>query len=447
MDYIQNTDDDIHEMLQALGIESIDELFRDLPEAIKLKGRLSLPGGLSEHEIYEVLRKLSYKNLELDQFISFLGGGCYNHLIPEALRELVSRCEFYTAYTPYQPEASQGNLQASFEYQTMICELTGMDVSNASCYDAATGIFEAVYIALAERKGAVVVSKTLHPEYRYVLRTYLKNLQVKFIEPPFGDSGTTDIEALKRIGEGISCVVVQNPNFFGYLEDMEEISRFAKARDALFIACVNPISLGVLKPPGEYGADIAVGEGQPLGIDPYFGGPGFGFIAARKEFLRRMPGRIVGQTTDLDGKIGYVLALQTREQHIRRSRATSNICTNHALMALQGAIYLALLGKSGLREVGEQMVYKSHYLAEGLRDVKGVRFPFDGSFFGEFVVSFSRDVDDILEGLLKVGIFGGISLKRFYPELGESLLISVTERITKPQMELFLERISRILEC
>jgi glycine dehydrogenase subunit 1 len=448
MPYIQNTEDDVCKMLQVVGIKSIDELFSTIPSAIRLKRGLALPPAISEYEAFKNLTSLSDRNLNLDNVVSFLGGGYYDHIVPEVVNEIAKRGEFYTAYTPYQPEASQGTLQAIFEYQTMICELTGMDVSNASCYDGATAMFEGIYISLGETGcNTIGISNAVNPEYRKVVGTYLKNIDVEVIKIPYTKAGVTDLDAIKTNGHKFAGIVVQNPNFFGCIEDVEKVVEISKTLGALGIICVDPVSLAVLKSPGGCGADIAVGEGQSLGIDPCFGGPGLGFLSVKKDLIRKMPGRLVGETVDLEGKRGFVLTLQTREQHIRRGKATSNICTNHGLMALRAGIYLSVMGKDGLENVAKQTIYKSHYLAKELQKINGVKLVFDSPFFGEFVARLPVDVNKVLDELLKAGIFGGIPLGKFYPELGNSVLISVTEKNTKAQMDLYVEKLKKICQC
>ncbi|OHB75243.1 MAG: glycine dehydrogenase (aminomethyl-transferring) [Planctomycetes bacterium RBG_16_59_8] len=445
MDYIQNTREETTEMLKTIGVSSIPDLFRPVPENLLLKKRLDLPPAMSEPEILRHMGEIRRSVRPMGEFVSFLGGGCERHHVPSVVDHLVSRNEFATAYTPYQAEASQGNLQAIFEYQSMMCALTGLDVSNASHYDGATALADAVQMCIAqtERK-AVLLSRAVHPEYRQVLQTYLRNLDIEVLEIPV-KNGLTDLGAIApETVSRAACVVLQNPNFFGAVEDIEAASATAHAHGALLTASVHPLSLAILKTPGESGVDVATGEGQSLGIDPSFGGPGFGFITATEALLRRVPGRIVGETTDVDGKRGFTLTLQTREQHIRRDRAASNICTNQALMALRAAVYLAVAGKEGLREVAEQSLQKSHYLAERLSGLPGFRLKFGAPFFHEFVLECPKPVPEINKELLRRNILGGIDLGKYYPDLAACMLLCVTELTTKEEMDIFVRELSRI---
>ncbi|MEK7448584.1 MAG: aminomethyl-transferring glycine dehydrogenase subunit GcvPA [Planctomycetota bacterium] len=451
MNYLPHTEQDIQEMLETIGVKSIPELFQGIPQEWQLKKLLDLPPAMSEPEIVEHVQPLADKNIAVSQMPSFLGAGCYHHFIPAAVNHLAGRSEFYTSYTPYQAEASQGSLQAFFEYQTMICELTALEVANASVYDGATALAEAVLMSLAVTgRKKVLLSQTIHPEYRQVVQTYLKDLEAELITIPFSE-GRTDLPSLKQIiNSETACVAVANPNFFGLIEEMAEISGPVHQSGALFIAVVNPVSLGLLKPPGDYQADIAVGEGQPFGNEMYFGGPHIGFFATRPEYVRKMPGRLVGQTTDTEGKRGFVLTLSTREQHIRRAKATSNICTNEALCALRTAIYLSLIGKQGLQQIAQLCFQKAHYAAEKISNLKGFKILFSapsrlGSrdvhretvapFFNEFVVQCPKPPSVINKKLLKNGIIGGLDLKNFYPELKNAMLICVTEMNSKEQID------------
>lgn len=434
MDYIPNTDREREEMLSSIGVSSIDDLFSDIPDNVKFNGRLNLPEAMSELEVKRHMTALAESNADAGHYTYFIGGGIYDHYIPSAVSHITGRSEFYTAYTPYQPEISQGTLQAIFEYQTMICNLTGMYVSNASMYDGASALAEAGLMAVKIKdKGKILVSRSVHPEYRRVLRTYTAGMDIEIAEVDFKD-GTTDMEDLKAKIEGCDGLIVQNPNFFGCLEDMETLSSVAHDAGALFISVVDPISLGVLRAPGEYGADIVCGDGQALGNPMNFGGPHLGFLATKEEFVRYMPGRIVGQTVDNTGNTGYVLTLQTREQHIRREKATSNICSNQALCALAATVYLSLMGKKGIKEVGEQCLAKSHYLAGELNKA-GFGLAFDKPFFKELVIRLDKDVSAVIEDLLKKKIIAGIDLSRFYPELKGYMMIAVTEKRTKQEMD------------
>ncbi|MDI6600714.1 MAG: aminomethyl-transferring glycine dehydrogenase subunit GcvPA [Thermoanaerobacteraceae bacterium] len=434
MDYIPNTDREREEMLKSIGVSSIEDLFSDIPDNVKFNSRLNLPEAMSELEVKRQMAALAESNAEAEHYTYFIGGGIYDHYIPSAVSHIIGRSEFYTAYTPYQPEISQGTLQSIFEYQTMICELTGMDVSNASIYDGASAMAEAGIMAVKVKdKGRILVSKTVHPEYRRVLETYTAGMDIDIIEVDYRD-GVTDIEDLKTKLKDVDGLIVQNPNFFGCLEDMEALSSLIHDAGGLFITVADPISLGVLKAPGEYGADIVCGDGQALGNPMNFGGPHLGFLATKEQFVRYMPGRIVGQTVDNRGNTGYVLTLQTREQHIRREKATSNICSNQALCALAATVYLSLMGKKGLKEVGEQCVSKSHYLAGELKKA-GFGMAFDKPFFKEFVIKLDKDATPVIDSLLKKKIIAGIDLSRFYPELKGCMMIAVTEKRTKQEMD------------
>lgn len=447
MDYIQNTPEETAKMLAAIGIRSTEELFDSIPASIKLQRPLNLPPAMSELEVQRHMAALCGESKSLKEFSSFIGAGSYHHFIPSVVDYLSSRGEFATAYTPYQPEASQGSLQAIFEYQTMICELTGMDISNASHYDGATALADSVMMSVdhTERK-TVIVSKALHPEYRTVLKTYMSNLDVNYVDAPY-KNGVTDISALAALKPNeAASIVVQNPNFFGCVEDVKEIADIAHTHGALAVVCSNPISLALLQPPGEAGADIASGEGQPLGIEPSCGGPGFGFIAAKEPLLRRMPGRIVGETTDTDGKRGFVLTLQTREQHIRREKASSNICTNQALMALRATIYLSTMGRESLQAVADQCLQKAHYLAESIAKVPGVKLKFTAPFFNEFTVELPKPVAALNKALLARKIIGGLDIRPFYPEIGSCMLVCATELSTKAEMDRFTEELAGTLK-
>ena len=444
--YIPNTEEDQKEMLKEIGARSIEDLFCSIPQNLRLKTDLNLPSSLSEMELVNELKGLSRKNAHLDEYISFLGAGSYDHFIPALVDHLSSRSEFYTSYTPYQAEASQGMLQTTYEYQSLICKLFQMDVCNASLYEGATALAEAVILAHRVNHGSKVsVTKTLNPEYRQVLTTYInKTLGLSIIEIDY-ENGVTDLTKLEEtIDKDTSCVVIQNPNFFGCLEKVSEIEEITHQVGSLYIVSVDPISLGILIPPGGYNADIAVGEGQALGGKLNFGGPCLGIFTAKKEFLRKMPGRIVGETTDKGGRRGFALTLQTREQHIRRERATSNICTNQALNALRAAIYLSTLGEEGLAKVAHLCLQKSHYAARKIYQIPGFEPIFRSPFFKEFAVRCPVSPGKINKLLWDNKILGGFDLGKFYPELKNSLLFSVTEKRTSEEIDkltLFLEDI------
>jgi glycine dehydrogenase subunit 1 len=436
-------------MLAAVGASSIDELFVDIPEEVRLRGGLDLPAALSEAELVSTLEALAERNTPATRSVSFLGAGAYDHYVPAVVDAITGRSEFYTAYTPYQPERSQGVLQAIFEYQTAVCELTGLEVSNASLYDGATALAEAAFMAYAEtRRSKIVVSGTLHPEYRQVLRTETHGLGLEIVEVARDGGGLNDPAALRAVVDGqTAAVALQQPNLFGGLEDMATAARVAHDAGALFVAVVDPLSLGVLRAPGEYGADIAVGEGQSMGNYLNFGGPYLGFMAAREKLLRRMPGRIVGETLDVEGKRGFVLTLQTREQHIRRERATSNICSNQALNALAALVYLSWLGREGLPELGELCARKADYLRARLLELPGVEAFTAGPVWREFAVTLPLPASQAIEALVSEGFLAGVSAGRWWPELDRVLLVAVTERRTRAEMDAFVDALGRLLQA
>ncbi len=430
MSYIPNTESDIAEMIREIGVKSADELFAHIPHVLRMKGELDLPQPLPEMELMNHLREKSRLNRNVQETVSFLGGGVYHHYIPAVVGHLVGRSEFYTSYTPYQPELSQGTLQAIFEYQTLMCMLTGMDVSNASLYDGATAAAEAVLMSLrSTKRDRVVVSGTLNPDYREVIRTYLKSSDREIIEIPFTQKGITDVKALTEIiDDTVACVVLQSPNFFGVIEDLGEYERIIHEVGAHLIATFSePLAFGLLRPPGECGADIVCGEGQSLGIAPGFGGPYLGILTCKKELLRNIPGRIAGKAKDVDGRTAYVLTLTAREQHIRREKATSNICTNQGLCALTATVYLASLGKTGFRKVALLNHSRAEYARKKLSAVNGVRIKFESPTFNEFVIETAKDPEIIVERSLRDSIVPGIPLKKYHPELANCLLVTVTE--------------------
>lgn len=437
MPYVLNTPADVSAMLSAIGVASIDELFAPIPPDLRLGRPLDIPAALGEIELSQHVAALGRKNQAAGSAVCFLGGGSYDHFIPAVVDAVAGRSEFYTAYTPYQAEASQGSLQAFFEYQTLVCQLTGMDVANASLYEGGSAVAEAVLMAIniTDRKGDVVVPETVHPEYRQVLATYLTNLGVKLVTLPCPD-GFLDPAALKAaVSDRTAAVVVQHPNFFGHLEEAAEITRIAHEAGALAVVSFDPISVGLLKRPGDYGADIAVAEGQCLGTPMGYGGPYLGVMACRSEFVRKIPGRLVGETTDRNGKRCWVLTLQTREQHIRRDKATSNICTNQGLFALRATVYLTALGPQGLKETAELCLQKAHYAAEQLATVPGVSVRFARPFFKEFAVRVKGDVPALLRSLQAQGYFAGLHAGRWYPDLGDTLTVAVTEKRTKAEID------------
>jgi glycine dehydrogenase subunit 1 len=437
MSYVLNTSDQQRAMLVQIGAGSILELFRAIPAALQLQRPLNVPPALTEMELTQHVHELATRNQSADNAVCFLGGGSYDHFIPAVVDAVAGRSEYYTAYTPYQAEASQGSLQAFFEYQTLICQLTGMDVANASVYDGGSAVAEAVLMArtVTQRYGRVLIAESVHPEYRRILATYLANLEAG-VQTCSTPQGFLDPDDLKRaIDEQTACVVVQHPNFFGGLEEVEELSQVTHSKGALFVVSFDPISLGLLKRPGQYGADIAVAEGQCLGNPMVYGGPYLGILACQEKFVRRMPGRLVGQTVDRQGKRCWVLTLQTREQHIRREKATSNICTNQGLMALKAAVYLAALGPQGLKETAELCTRKAHYAAEQLTRLPGVRLKFQRPFFKEFTLTLEGDVSGLLARLLKAGYHGGLELGRWYPALADCVSVAVTEKRTRAEID------------
>lgn len=434
--YLPMTDQDRKAMLNTIGVNHVDELFADIPEAIRFKGKLDIPEAMSEPELVRHMRRLAGQNLDFGRVVSFLGAGMYEHHIPSVVGHVIGRSEFYTAYTPYQPEISQGELQAIFEFQSMICELTGMEVANSSMYDGPTALAEAAAMASAvSRKGKVLVSRTVHPEARSVLRTLAKGLGLEIVEVPHAD-GVTDVDRLDQLADAeTAAVIVQTPNFFGNLEDLSAIEPIAHRHKGLFVVGANPLSLGILEPPASFGADVVVGDAQPLGIPVQFGGPSCGFFATTDKLMRRIPGRIVGQTTDEDGVRGFVLTLQAREQHIRREKATSNICSNQALNALAAAVYMSAMGKQGMQDVANLNLQKAHYAYRQLLNVSRVEPLFDQPFFNEFAVKLPRSVKELQKVLLEKGILGGYDLSKDYPELGDAVLLAVTEVRTKAEID------------
>lgn len=446
MSYVLNTPADQKAMLAAIGVSSIDELFHAIPEKLRLSRPLNVPRALAEMELQQHTEELAGRNLSSDRAVCFLGGGSYDHFIPSVVDAVASRSEYYTAYTPYQAEASQGSLQAFFEYQTLICQLTGLDVANASLYEGGSAVAESVLMAMSihPKRTKVLIAESVHPEYRLTLKTYAANLPIEVVTLPT-PKGFLDPDDLKKaVDDQTLCVILQHPNFFGCLEEPDAIGKLCKERGALFVVSFDPISLGLLKRPGQYGADIAVAEGQCLGNPMVFGGPYLGIMACREEFVRKIPGRLVGQTTDRTGKRCWVLTLQTREQHIRREKATSNICTNQGLFALRAAVYLAALGPQGLRETAELCLQKSHYLAEELKKVPGVTLAFDRPFFKEFTVNLSGPAATVVERLLQAGYHAGLPMGHWYPGLKNALTIAVTEKRTRQELDGYVVALKKL---
>ena len=442
---IPNTDEDRKEMLSAIGVESFEDLLSNVPAEFLEVDFEEIGEGLSEYEVMKLLGDLASRNVHSGEAISFLGGGSYDHFVPSIIGEIISRSEYLTAYTPYQPEVAQGTLQAIFEYQSMICALTGMDVANASMYDGASALAEAGLLAVNQKKrNRLVIASTVNPAHRAVVKTYLQGADVELVTVPQID-GLTDLKTLSDLVDSDTAgLLLQTPNFFGCIEDADEMAKIAHDNDALFIVSADPISLGILKKPGESSADIVVGEGQSLGSPTQFGGPYLGIFAAKMELVRRMPGRIAGQTWDVDGKRGFVLTLQTREQHIRRERATSNICTNQGIVMLSAAIYMALMGKEGISKVAELSTRKSHYLAEQINGLKGYELMFSAPFFKEFVVKTPVAPAKLIESLLDEKIFAGIDLSSYDYGLENCMLVCVTEKRTKEEMDKFVNSLSNV---
>ncbi len=446
MSYISLSDNDLKEMLAAIGITSIKELFSSIPADIKLNRDLNVPGPLTETEVMAYFENLANKNSSPD-ILSFLGAGAYSHVIPSVVDYLSQRGEFVSPYTPYQPEVSQGTLQTIFEFQTLICQLTGLDIANASLYDGASGAAEAVLMAHRLRsKPKVLVAKSLHPQYRETIQTYVNNLHLNIEELGYDESGCIDQEKLKdSMDEKTSSVVFQSPNFFGVIEDIRKISETAHQHGALSTAVIaEPVSLGILEAPGSLGADIVTGEAQSFGIPLSFGGPYLGFMSCRKEFIRQFPGRIAGETHDVEGKRGYVLTLSTREQHIRREQATSNICTNQALCALRATMFLETLGQDGFKELAWQNLQKAHYAKEQLSQIKGISLKFSGNVFNEFVCEFSKPWVDIEAVLLEKKIIIGYGLESEFPELKNCAVITVTETHKKEDIDRLAKALSEV---
>ncbi|TDJ33388.1 MAG: aminomethyl-transferring glycine dehydrogenase subunit GcvPA [Gammaproteobacteria bacterium] len=451
MPFIPHTEKDVREMLTVIGVDSIEDLFDEIPAELRAKGIAGVPEGVSEMEIGRIMRERAGQDI---QQLCFLGAGAYEHHIPAAVWELTTRGEFYSAYTPYQPEASQGTLQVIYEYQTMMAKLTGMDVSNASLYDGASGLAEAALMAVrANRRSKsrrILVPKTVHPMYRKVLDTIVGSQEIETVELDYDPTGgNTMLDSLNAYaGEDITAVVIPQPNFFGVLEDVDVLTDWAHEQNAIVIAVVNPISLALLKPPGQWGAegaDIACGEGQPLGSPLASGGPYFGFICCKQALVRQMPGRIVGRTTDLNGREGFVLTLQAREQHIRRGRATSNICTNQGLLVTAATIYLTLLGPAGLRSVALACHENTRALLERLGKVKGVELAFDRPVFHEAVIRLGRPAGEVVEAMAQRGVLAGYALGADYVGLEDALLVCVTETRTEADMNRYVEELTAVL--
>ncbi len=449
MPFIPHTEADVKAMLAAIGVDSIERLFEEIPAQLRSGKLTQVPEGLNEMQIARLMQERAAKD---GAYLNFIGAGAYEHHVPAAVWEIATRGEFYSAYTPYQAEASQGTLQLLYEYQTMMASLTGMDIANASLYDGASATAEAVLMAVRAHKKArrVLMPRTVHPLYRQVVHAIVKNQAIELVEVPYSSAdGHTVPASLRRFeGEGLAALVIPQPNFFGVLEEVDELTDWAHGQNMLAIALVNPTSLALLKPPGEWGAkgaDIAVGEGQPLGAPLSSGGPYFGFMACKEPLVRQMPGRIVGRTVDAGGKPGFTLTLQAREQHIRRSKATSNICTNQGLVVTAATIYMSLLGPDGLRRVAQACHANVNALVERLTSIKGVRRLFSRPVFHEAVLQLDALVDEVLRSLEAQHILGGFDLTAHYPELGQALLVCATETRTAADIEQYALQLGRIL--
>ncbi|MBZ5639421.1 MAG: aminomethyl-transferring glycine dehydrogenase subunit GcvPA [Acidobacteriia bacterium] len=448
MRYLPHGPADRKAMLQYIGASGPDDLVATVPEELRLRGPLDLPPPLSEMELQDRMSELSMKNASTGCYRSFLGAGAYDHFVPVAVDHLLSRTEFYSSYTPYQPEISQGTLQTIFEFQSLVCMLTELDVANASLYDGATAVVEALLMASrVVGRDRIVVAGTLHPEYLATVRTYFRNLGLSLTAVPWGDDGRVDPRALgAAVDESTAAVAVQSPNAFGVVERLDRISAEARAKGAAAVAVVaEPYSLGVLRGPGALGCDVAVGEAQAFGNALSFGGPYLGFMAARDRYVRQMPGRIVGETTDLEGRRGFVLTLSTREQHIRRAKATSNICTNQGLCMTAATIHLALIGREGLRGIALANRAKASYTAGKLAAVKGVKRAFAGPVFNEFVLDLPRPAAEVLEALRGKGILGGLDLSRWFPEMRQRILVAVTERTRREDSDAYAAAMAEVL--
>jgi glycine dehydrogenase subunit 1 len=429
-------------MLASMGVPDIMQLFEAIPERLRLDRPLDLPAAMSEFDLAAFMRSVADRNETTKP--TFLGAGVYDHFAPVIIDHLSLRSEWYTAYTPYQPELSQGTLQAIFEFQTMVCQLTGMEVANASLYDGSTAVAEAVLMALRVQRGRtrVVVASSVHPHYRGVVATYLGNIDVEIVEAPFGEDGRVDLSGV-ALDANTAAVVVQSPNFFGAVEDVEAICEAAHAAGALAVVAVSEaMSLGLLRAPGDAGADIVCGEAQSFGVPMSFGGPFVGFFASREKLVRQMPGRLVGRAKDSNGKEGFVLTLSTREQHIRRDKATSNICTNQGLFMLMATIYLSTMGRTGVREVAEQNLRKAHYAAKRIGEIDGFRARFSAPFFNEFVVETPRAARRLRDELVEDGFVAGMPLDRYYPGMENSLLVAVTEKSTRENIDRLVDALA-----
>lgn len=444
MRYIPHTETDIQEMLSAIGIKEIGELFHSIPEALRLEAPLDLPAALPEADLTRAMSQLASRNVNLEECAVFLGAGAYRHFTPSVVNHLLLRGEFLTSYTPYQPEVSQGTLQAIFEFQSFVCMLTGMEIANASIYDGASSLAEAVLMAhRVNNRSEVLMARTVHPEYRQVVETYTRGIDFKITEVPYQENGQTDIEFIKQnVTDKTSSVVIQSPNFFGTVEEYAELGEFLKEKETLLIVVVaEATSLGILKPPGEREADIVVGEGQGWGLPVSYGGPHVGFFATRESYFRQVPGRIVGETVDRAGQRSYALTLATREQHIRREKATSNICTNQGLCALAATIWLAAMGKQGVRDIALQNLKTADALKNKLQRLKGFSLRFSSGTYNEFVLECPGPAQELHTKLLEANIIAGLPLGNFYPELENCLLLCATEMNSSESLDHFADQL------
>jgi len=443
MSYVPGSREERDEMLREIGVEKLEDLLDAIPEHLRFSGVLDLPPAMSEMEVSRYLGQMAGKNRSSEEYDTYLGGGMYDHYVPAVVSSIITRPEFQTAYTPYQAEVSQGTLQSIYEFQSSIARLTSMDVVNASVYDGASATAEAVLLAIAHtRRKKVLYASGLNPLYRDVVKTYTSGMDIEMKEVAAHEGCLDRADLKNQLGDDVACLIIQSPNFFGLIEDLDGLK--PALGKALLIDVVNPISLGILKPPGEFDVDICVGEGQPLGITMSYGGPGVGFFATKKDFVRKIPGRLVARTKDADGKTGYVLTLQTREQHIRREKATSNICTNQALCALASLVYMSLLGRDGVVQVADLCTQKAHYLAGKIAQLEGFDLVYPGPFFNEFVVRTPERAIDLMKKLEDNKILAGIPLEWFYPERDKELLVAVTEKRTGKDLERFVDSLRNV---
>lgn len=440
MPYIPHTEADRKAMLDIIGVETIDELFSEIPEELKLKGELNIPSALDEQQLADHLLNLSLKNVDLSKVTCYLGAGIYDRFIPSTVGAVISRGEFLTAYTPYQPEASQGYLQTIYEFQSMVAELYGMDLANASMYDGATSLAEAAIMATAiKNRDVIYYSEAIHPHFKQVLETFCAPLKLDLRQLPV-ENGLTNLDGISES----ACILVQYPNFFGSIEDLSAVRQACDKADAMMIVSADPIACAILPPPGEFGADIVVGEGQPMGVPMGFGGPLLGLFACKEDYVRSIPGRIVGKTVDGEGRLGYTMTLRTREQDIRRERATSNICTNEALMALASTVYMISLGKNGMRQIAESSVRNTQYAIQKLQEA-GAKLVHTSPVFCEFVLDLGKDAKEVQKALLEQSILAGLPLGTYWPEMKDHLLVCVTEKRTKDEIDAFASALAKAI--